>query len=324
MDSIINYLDKYSDLIVEFQLGFLVIILSVFLWVWYYNRRKYNHLKHQIPASVVKSYLDSIIQNSTSLKSSLFRGNGLDIDSTSIPSVMPLDNLVGGASVNINTGSNDDSALRAQIAGLQAQLSEKNNIISELETKSISLEGLIKQKQERIDELEKLLAEARSNTGSGVSDSQEVDALKKERDDLKEELQQYDIISNDIADMKRLKQENEQLKKALADAGASSGSDEFTAEENPVGDQVADNEEEVEEEVAMEEVAPVLDVEDAPEEEVEEVLAESSTESDSEENEDSDDDTQSPDPIEATANTSEDEDDKSPEDLLSEFEKMLG
>lgn len=310
MESIINYLDKYSDLIVEFQIGFLFIILSVFVWVWYYNRRKYNHLKHQIPASVVKSYLDSIIQNSTALKSSLFRGAGLDVDPSNIPSVMPLNDLPGGTSVNIGGGA-DDSALRAQIAGLQAQLSEKINIVNELEAKNASLEGMVKQKQERIEELERLLAEAQAS-GGGSSDNPELAnqlaALTKERDELKEELQQYDIISNDIADMKRLKQENEQLKKALADAGGEPVAVEPEAAAEPVEEPEATAEVEepasaVEEpaEPEMEAAPEVAEVEEVSEPE-EEAVAE---------------------PVEA-ASASDDEDDKSPEDLLSEFEKMLG
>ena len=180
MDSIVNYLDKYSDLIFEFQIGFLVIILSVFVWVWYYNRKKYNHLKHQIPASVVKSYLDSIIQNSTALKSSLFRGGGLDVDPSSVPSVMPLQDLPGSTSVNIDGGGDD--ALRAQIAGLQAQLAQKTSIVTDLEAKNAELEGIVKQKQERIEELEKLLAEALANAGSGA-DPAALIAMTKERDE---------------------------------------------------------------------------------------------------------------------------------------------
>lgn len=291
MDSIVNYLDKYSDLIFEFQIGFLVIILSVFVWVWYYNRKKYNHLKHQIPASVVKSYLDSIIQNSTALKSSLFRGGGLDVDPSSVPSVMPLQDLPGSTSINIDGGGDD--ALRAQIAGLQAQLAQKTSIVTDLETKNAELEGIVKQKQERIEELEKLLAEALANAGSGEggADPAALIAMTKERDELKEELQQYDIISNDIADMKRLKQENDQLKKALADAGGEAPAAPPEVSAPPVVDAAPAE--------AVEASAPP--VEDVA---IEEPAAEVPSE-----------------PVAAAAPEGED---KSPEDLLSEFEKMLG
>ena len=291
MNSLINYFDKYSDQLFVIQIGFLVIILSVLVWIWYYNRKKYQHLKHQIPASVVKSYLDSIIQNSTSLKSSLFRGGGADFDPNNIPSVLPLTDLPGGTQVGLDGGG--DAALKAQIAQLQAQLAEKINQVGELEKKNADLEGTVKQKQERIEELEKLLAEAQAGGGGGDPEAAaKLADMTKERDSLKEELQQYDVISDDLANMKRLKQENEQLKKALSDAGGSVP-DAPAAEAAPAP---------VEEPAA--EAAPV--VEEPPAPAVEEPVAEAA-----------------PAAPEAPAEA-EGGDDKSPEDLLSEFEKMLG
>lgn len=297
MNSLINYFDKYSDQLFVIQIGFLVIIMSVLVWIWYYNRKKYQHLKHQIPASVVKSYLDSIIQNSTALKSSLFRGGGVDVDPSNIPSVMPLTDLPGSTQVGLDGGG--DAALKAQVAQLQAQLAEKINQVNELDAKNADLSGTVKQKQERIEELEKLLAEAQANTGGeGTGDPEaavKLAEMTKERDALKEELQQYDVISDDLANMKRLKQENEQLKKALADAGGAVAESVPAAEAAPVVESAPV----VEEPVA--EAAPVI----------EEPVAEAAV------------------PVaqeaapEAPA-AAEGSDDKSPEDLLSEFEKMLG
>lgn len=307
MDSIINYLDKYSTQIFIFQLGLLFIVMATLIWVYYYNRKKYHHLKHQIPASVVKSYLDSIIQNSTALKSSLFRGGGLDIDPSNIPSVMQLDQLQGGqqaAPVNISLdGAGGDEALKAEIARLQSQLSEKQNVISDLESKNTELEGVVKQKQERIEELEKLLAQAKEDAanaaaagGGGEGDEAlqaQLTEITAERDRLKEDLAQYDIIEDDLADLKRLKQENEQLKSALESGGGEAPVAEATPEPTPEPEEaVAEAAPEPEPEPAVEEPAP----------EPEEAVAQAA-------------------PEEAAA---ESEDDKSPEDLLSEFEKMLG
>ena len=67
---------------------------------WFYNRKKFHQLTHEIPASVVKNYLDSIIQNSTSLKSSLFRGGGLDMGN-GIPSVVPVGDLPSSMNISV-------------------------------------------------------------------------------------------------------------------------------------------------------------------------------------------------------------------------------
>lgn len=280
----LNYIDKYTTQIFVLQMGMLVILSSIIIWVYYYNRKKYHNLKHQIPASVVKNYLDSIIQNSTALKSSLFRGGGLDVDPTSIPSVMPLDQLQTAAPVGISTGGGDE-ALRAEVARLQAQLSEKQTIISDLETKNTDLTGTVKAKQERIEELEKLLAEAQASAGAGGGDDEvlkaELAEVTTERDQLKEDLAQYDIIEDDLADLKRLKQENEQLKASLA--GGGSAPEAAAPEPTPEPEAAAPVEEPVAEAAPVEEPA-----------------------------------------AEEPAAAAEASDDKSPEDLLSEFEKMLG
>jgi DNA repair exonuclease SbcCD ATPase subunit len=300
LNSLINYLDKYHSQVTVLLIGFAIIILAVFLWVWFYNRKKYNHLKHQIPASVVNTYLDSIIQNSNALKSSLFRGGGLDVDPKSIPSVLPLSDLTSSAGSTEVSG--DDSQLRAEIAKLNAQLAEKNNIIGDLENKNTELSGEVKAKQERIEELEKLLAELQANAGEGGADVAQIQALTTERDELQEKLKEYDLISDDISELTRLRQENEQLKNALNESGAA-------IPEPPVAEEVAATEEPVaEESPAVEEpVAEEAPAEEAPAEEpaAEEAVAEAAPEAPAEEDK-------------------EDGDSKSPEDLLSEFEKMLG
>jgi hypothetical protein len=125
-DSVINYLDKFGPELLVIQFGFLVILFTLFLWLWFANRRKYHNLKHAIPANVVKNYLDSIIQNSTALKSSLFRGGGLEVNG--IPSVLPLQSLMGGESLAVS-GAPSTALLeelnqkKAHIAALESQLS---------------------------------------------------------------------------------------------------------------------------------------------------------------------------------------------------------
>lgn len=290
MEAVINYLDKYTTQIFVLQLGMLIILTAIIVWVYLYNRKKYHNLKHQIPASVVKNYLDSIIQNSTALKSSLFRGGGLDVDPSSIPSVMPLDQLQTSTPVSVGDVGGDE-ALKAEVARLKSQLSEKDNAIRDLENKNIDLEGMLKQKQDRIDELEKLLAEAQANQGSGGEGDEALQAQLKEvteeRDRLKDDLAQYDIIEDDLADLKRLKQENEQLKAALEAGGGSV----------PVSEPEPELEAEV---AATPDPEPVAEPEPTPE-----PVATAEAEP-------------------APAAEGGGEDDKSPEDLLSEFEKMLG
>ena len=313
MNALINYLDKYTNELVFLQMGILVILVAIILAVYFYNRKKYHNLKHQIPASVVKDYLDSIIQNSTALKSSLFRGGGLDVDPSGIPSVFPLDQLAGAGQAT----SGGDEALRSEVARLQSQLAEKTNALRDLEGKNTSLSGEVKAKQERIEELERLIAEG----GQAVPEDNsaliaELESAKAERDQLQEDLNNYNVIADDLADLKRYKQENEQLRKALEESG---GNVSDVVSDTPVAEEPAPAiEEPATEEPVAEELAPAIE-----EPVVEEPIAEEPAPTIEEPTIEEPAPTAEAAPVEAPAEEEQVEE-KTPEDLLSEFEKMLG
>ncbi len=270
---------------------------------WFYNKRKFNKLAHQIPASVVKNYLDSIIQNSNSLKSSLFRGGGLDMGE-GVPSVLPVSGLGGGESVTVDTATKEELNQKlAEISSLKSQLNEKQNMITELEGKLANAptgeapvddgakDAQIQALQTEIEELKAQLAQAQANAGgdSGGGDAElqgQLSTVTKERDELKEKLQEYEIIEDDLANLKRLQQENTQLKAALEKAGGS------VADATVEAPSDAPAEESAAEEPAAEEPA------------AEEPAAEAAAEGEE--------------------NPNLEGEEKSAEDLLSEFEKMLG
>ena len=312
-DSVINYMDKFGPELLVIQFGFLVILSTLFLWLWFSNRRKYHNLKHAIPANVVKNYLDSIIQNSTSLKSSLFRGGGLDTDS--VPSVMPLTNLMGGESLGVS-GAPSTALLeeinqkKALIATLEAQVSTLQGSQRELEKKLGLSEGDLSSARQKIKELEALLAQSKEGGNPDSALQSELSMVTKERDEIRDRLKEFEIISDDLANLKRLQQENEQLKRSLAAQGGGA-----QAEVEP--------EDEAESTLAQADVSDLL-----------EDLGQSDENSD--DNSALEDFLSSPDEISASdsdseamtednsSNENKPKSEKTPEDLLSEFEKMLG
>ncbi len=220
-------LTKFTDeTITVFSLLCLITMTGIVIY-WFYNRKKFHQLSHEIPASVVKNYLDSIIQNSNSLKSSLFRGGGLDIGN-GIPSVVPVGDLP--SSMNIGVGSNGEeiSQKNAEIASLSQKLSDRQRQIVDLEKTIQDLSSgkggnpeadLLRKDltgaQARVKELEALLAEAKANASGGGALQKELDAVTAERNEIRERLKEYAIIEEDLANLKRLQQENDQLKAEL-------------------------------------------------------------------------------------------------------------
>ena len=217
-DSFVNYLDKFGPEVLVIQSGFLVIIATLFLWLWFSNRRKYQNLKHAIPANVVKNYLDSIIQNSTALKSSLFRGGGLDLNN--IPSVLPLQQLGGGEGLALSGAPNtalleELNQKKAQIAALEAQLLSSQNAAREFEEKFNRSQRDLAVAEAKIKELEALLAKLKGGSGDDAIKA-ELAMVTRERDEIRDRLKEFEIISDDLANLKRLQQENEQLRRSLA------------------------------------------------------------------------------------------------------------
>jgi hypothetical protein len=295
-------MDKFGPEILVIQFGFLVIVSTIFLWLWFSNRRKYHNLKHAIPANIVKSYLDSIIQNSTSLKSQLFRGGGLDVGG--VPSVIPLQQLMGGDGLAMS-GAPSTALLeelnqkKAHIAVLESQLASLREIESKLDVS----QGNLGTAQAKIKELEALLAQNRTSGGGDAALKAEIGMVTKERDDLRDRLREFEVIADDLANLKRLQQENEQLKRSLAAQGHKLPEPEVKEKEE-VSNSILNQAEvsDLFEDLGQSEPAST---DNAVLEEFLSADSEESTE-------------------EAQADESKSKSEKTPEDLLSEFEKMLG
>lgn len=221
-------LTKFTDeTITVFSLLLLVTMVGIVIY-WFYNRKKFHQLSHEIPASVVKNYLDSIIQNSNSLKSSLFRGGGLDIGN-GVPSVVAVGDLPSSMSIGIGSASEEVSQKNAEIAALHQKLSDRQRQLQDLEktiqdlsagkglgAESEILKKDLAQSQQRVRDLEAQLAEAMTRSGGDANIQKELASITSERNEIRERLKEYAIIEEDLANLKRLQQENDQLKAELA------------------------------------------------------------------------------------------------------------
>lgn len=219
-------LTKFTDETITI-FGLLLLMTTILIVVyWFYNRKKFRELTHEIPASVVKNYLDSIIQNSNSLKSSLFRGGGLDIGN-GIPSVVPVGNLPSSSSIGLGSGSEELNQKNAEISMLKQNLNDRSKQISDLEKQlsdlssgkggdADSLRKELTALQAKLRETENSLAEAKKSAGGDAQIQSQLNVVTHERNELRERLKEYEIIEEDLANLKRLQQENEQLKAELA------------------------------------------------------------------------------------------------------------
>jgi len=300
---------KFTDETITVFSLLLLVTMAIIVVYWFYNRKKFHQLSHEIPASVVKNYLDSIIQNSNSLKSSLFRGGGLDIGN-GIPSVVQVGDLPTSTNIGVGSGSEEINQKNAEIASLSQKLNDRQKQITDLEKRLADLSAgkglgaetdLLKKDlasaQQRLKETENQLADARAASGGDAQLQKELSSVTNDRNELRERLKEYEIIEEDLANLKRLQQENDQLKAelmALRKANAAA-----PAPAAPVAPAPAPIAEAVEELDLEAEMAKAISESKAP---------------------------SKPQTVEVTADNipSEEGEQKSAEELLSEFEKMLG
>jgi len=215
-------LTKFTDETITVFSMLLLLTMAAIVVYWFYNRKKFHQLSHEIPASVVKNYLDSIIQNSTALKSSLFRGGGLDIGN-GIPSVVPVGDLPSSMNISVGSASEEVNQKNAEIASLTLKLNDRNKQITDLEKRMQDLAAgsgkggaEVDILKKEISSLQAQLSDARASSGGDANIARDLQAVTNERNDLRERLKEYEIIEEDLANLKRLQQENDQLKAELA------------------------------------------------------------------------------------------------------------
>ena len=367
------FLENFTDETMAILAIGCALVMGVIVVFWLYNRKKFHRLSHQIPASIVKNYLDSIIQNSTALKSSLFRGGGGEVGE-GIPSVVSLKDL-GASKLTVDHLAHEELAQKnAEIQSLHQQLADKDQAMQDLESKCQDLQQeQVKKDDEhgaQVKALEEQIADLKDQLASAGGGGDAVEKLNKQIETLQNKLKEYAVIEGELSNLKHLQQENEQLKKSLTDAGieipvvetpAAAPADEAPAAEAPAdegkaeepAEAPADEKAEEQPEAKAEEPAEAeAKTEEAPEEKTEaapvkaEVSADeenAASETKAEENateaaSDSDNVVQlRPAEGEATAEAApaaeanaegnaatDDGQEKSAEELLSEFEKMLG
>lgn len=233
-------LTKFTDetiLIFSASMLFIFICLIAF---WLYERKRFRDITRQIPASVVNSYLESIIQNSRALKSSLVGTSAPE--SLGVPSVYPLGQLPTNAVPNQTEASFPNSLngltpesvelnhqKDAEIAYLKAQMLEKEKNITELAqtiqefqegknlTSSINEDSIeeISILREEIASLQEKLSKTEGSNAKADISQEELEALKEEKNEFELRLKEYAIIEEDLANLKKFQDENVTLKKEI-------------------------------------------------------------------------------------------------------------
>jgi hypothetical protein len=232
MESHVYLLSQFSREFLTIELFLFSIFFLIFVSVWYKNRLKYKALRERIPNNNLKGYLESVITNTEALRSSLFGGDGTPKPAPA--AVAPSAKAPAPSGVNV-----------AELNGLKDKITSKDSQIKDL---NFTIEKLQKEKQS--------LEATANKSGEGV-DPAEKAALEKKISELQERLTEYEIIEDDLAELKHLQQENQRLKASVDGLKTENPGASLEQAENAVEEKNA-------EEIATQEVAADAPAEPEP------------------------------------------------------------
>ena len=174
---------------------FICLLCAGYTAFWIVRKRKRGALDKEVPSTVVKGYLNELIFDAEQLRAQLFgllAGAGFQ-----------------GRQLPVMT------AASAAMAG-DPELSQK---ISELEGKIAAQDAAMKALLGEKDKIQKELAAAQAaskNIAAGpAANSAQLAEMQAKIQLLEGKLSEYSVIEDDLANLKRLQQENIQLKGAL-------------------------------------------------------------------------------------------------------------
>ncbi len=225
MQAWISLFSIFTPEVLLLEASLFSLLLCSYLVYFIVKKRRYGSVQDELPAEPVKIYLNHLINNAEQLRLQLFGILAQHPTATSNNIIVQAAPQLDVSKVTAQVNMSPDFAKK--MTEMEARMSEQNR----------ALESLTFDKAK----LQKDLEEARSKASSaptGDSNDAEQTAMKSKIEELEGKLSEYSIIEDDLANLKRLQQENTQLKKKITEqsealAAAASVAEAPAVEESP-------------------------------------------------------------------------------------------
>ena len=203
MASWIYLFSEFTSEALLFELLFIFVLCAGYSAYWVLRKKKSLSEDQTIPAGFIRDYLNNLIDDANSLQKQLY---GLLTESTpteSFESHSP--SLSGNQLSNLNP---DNSDLLLKFRDLETKLKAQAQAMGSLVTEKTQLEKELEELKDSHTEPQ----ESSSDENNDVSDRSE---LLNKISELEGKLDEYSVIEDDLANLKRLQQENSKLKSQL-------------------------------------------------------------------------------------------------------------
>jgi predicted DNA-binding protein len=217
MSSFLYLYSKFTEEFLLLSAAALFALLAAYCYQWVIKKRRLGAARNQIPATVVKAYLNQLINEAQFVRTQLFglmNGIPTEGDPMSLLRMPHSDTKTESSSDAVekllaNPSAAIPSDLEERLKSLQKQLSEKESIVVNINVEKTKL----------LEEIENLRQNQKAMQSAGSSGAGS-DELAKKVKELEARLEEYSLFEDDLANLKRLQQENQQLKKKLETLGS--------------------------------------------------------------------------------------------------------
>lgn len=211
-------------------------LVALYAAFWILKKRRFGVVDTDVPPGVVRVYLNELIGDAERLRHQLFgllaREGMMDPSSARMGQLDPalLQSLMALQSSG-QLQAATTTALPASTTEPPAALPEGTT--PEIQARFDELETKLKEQSQAAEKLfaernsiqvELQAAKANAGTASPGMNHGELEELKKKIKALEGRLSEYSVIEDDLANLKRLQQENQALKQALEAAGGTAAS----------------------------------------------------------------------------------------------------
>jgi hypothetical protein len=190
MNSWIYLFAKFTPEALLFEAFAIFLLCCGYTAFWVLRKRRFGSVEDELPSGPVRVYLNELIANAEQLRLQLF---GL---------------LGGPAHLMGSLGGVDPTQ---KLKGLEEKMSQQAK----------ALEALASEKAKMESELASARANNQISAPSGGGGGGDTSALEARIKELESRLAEYAVIEDDLANLKRLQQENAQLKASLEGKGVS-------------------------------------------------------------------------------------------------------
>lgn len=199
MSSWVYLFSKFTPEALLFEALIISLLIAGYSAYWVLHKRRMGalHNSPEIPSPLIKNYLNELIIEAEQMRAQLFgllAGTG-GFDPSMLKSM--------GASPEVGKKMFElEAKMSEQSAAMQAAILEKTRLEKELET------------------LKATGAEAASSAPAAPVNNTLIAELESKIKNLEGKLAEYSVIEDDLANLKRLQQENAQLRASLAGKGS--------------------------------------------------------------------------------------------------------